>query len=162
MPPPATLRRRRWSPLLMSSAELIAGVLWLALTAYAVLAGADFGGGVWDLFASGPRAHEQRNAVAEAMGPVWEANHVWLIFMITGLFTAFPVTFGVLALALYIPFTIAMTGIVLRGASFAFRAHGVEAVGPNSPWGVIFGVASVVTPFFLGTAAAAVASGSIR
>jgi cytochrome d ubiquinol oxidase subunit II len=146
----------------MSTAELIAGVLWLALTAYAVLAGADFGGGVWDLFASGPRAHEQRNAVAEAMGPVWEANHVWLIFMITGLFTAFPVTFGVLALALYIPFTIAMTGIVLRGASFAFRAHGAEAVGPTSPWGVIFGVASVVTPFFLGTAAAAVASGSIH
>jgi cytochrome d ubiquinol oxidase subunit II len=146
----------------MSTAELIAGVLWLALTAYAVLAGADFGGGVWDLFASGPRAHEQRNAVAEAMGPVWEANHVWLIFMITGLFTAFPVTFGVLALALYIPFTIAMTGIVLRGASFAFRAHGAEAVGPTSPWGVIFGVASVVTPFFLGTAAAAVASWSIH
>jgi len=146
----------------MSTAGLIAGVLWLALTAYAVLAGADFGGGVWDLFAGGPRAHEQRNAVAEAMGPVWEANHVWLIFMITGLFTAFPVTFGVLALALYIPFTIAMTGIVLRGASFAFRAHGAEAVGPTSPWGVIFGVASVVTPFFLGTAAAAVASGSIH
>jgi len=146
----------------MSTAEVIAGILWLALTAYAVLAGADFGGGVWDLFASGPRANEQRGAVAEAMGPVWEANHVWLIFMITGLFTAFPVTFGVLALALYIPFTIAMVGIVLRGASFAFRAHGADAVGPTSPWGVIFGVASVVTPFFLGTAAAAVASGSIH
>ncbi len=138
----------------MSTAEVIAGILWLALTAYAVLAGADFGGGVWDLFASGPRANEQRGAVAEAMGPVWEANHVWLIFMITGLFTV--------ALALYIPFTIAMVGIVLRGASFAFRAHGADAVGPTSPWGVIFGVASVVTPFFLGTAAAAVASGSIH
>ena len=146
----------------MSTAEVIAGILWLALTAYAVLAGADFGGGVWDLFASGPRASEQRSAVAEAMGPVWEANHVWLIFMITGLFTAFPVTFGVLALALYVPFTIAMTGVVLRGASFAFRAHGAEAVGPASPWGVIFGVASIVTPFFLGTAAAADASGSIH
>ena len=146
----------------MSNAQVIAGILWLALTAYAVLAGADFGGGVWDLFARGPRASAQRSAVAEAMGPVWEANHVWLIFMITGLFTAFPVTFGVLALALYIPFTIAMTGIVLRGASFAFRAHGAEAVGPASPWGVIFGVASVVTPFSLGTAAAAVASGSIH
>jgi cytochrome d ubiquinol oxidase subunit II len=146
----------------VSNAEVIAGILWLALTAYAVLAGADFGGGVWDLFASGPRASEQRSAVAEAMGPVWEANHVWLIFMITGLFTAFPVTFGVLALALYIPFTITMTGIVLRGASFAFRAHGAEAVGPASPWGVIFGIASIGTPFFLGTAAAAVASGSIH
>lgn len=146
----------------MSSADAVAGILWLALTAYAVLAGADFGGGVWDLFASGPRAAEQRNAVAEAMGPVWEANHVWLIFMITGLFTAFPVTFGVLGLALYLPFTIATVGIVLRGASFAFRAHGRDAVGPLSPWGVVFGVASLVTPIFLGTAAAAVASGSIH
>jgi cytochrome d ubiquinol oxidase subunit II len=146
----------------MSTAEAVAGILWLALTAYAVLAGADFGGGVWDLFASGPRAAEQRNAVAEAMGPVWEANHVWLIFMITGLFTAFPVTFGVLGLALYLPFTIATVGIVFRGASFAFRAHGRDAVGPLSLWGIVFGVASVVTPIFLGTAAAAVASGSIH
>jgi cytochrome d ubiquinol oxidase subunit II len=146
----------------MSSAELIAGILWLALTAYAVLAGADFGGGVWDLFASGPRAADQRSAVAEAMGPVWEANHVWLIFMITGLFTAFPITFGALGLALYLPFTIATVGIVLRGASFAFRAHGRDAVGPLSPWGAVFGVASLVTPFFLGTAAAAVATGSIH
>jgi cytochrome d ubiquinol oxidase subunit II len=146
----------------VSAAEVVAGILWLALTAYAVLAGADFGGGVWDLFATGPRAAEQRTAVAEAMGPVWEANHVWLIFMITGLFTAFPVTFGVLGLALYLPFTIAMVGIVLRGASFAFRAHGRDAVGPLSPWGVVFGVASVVTPISLGTAVAAVASGSIH
>jgi cytochrome d ubiquinol oxidase subunit II len=146
----------------MNSAELIAGILWLALTAYAVLAGADFGGGVWDLFSSGPRAADQRRAIAEAMGPVWEANHVWLIFMITGLFTAFPITFGVLGLALFLPFTIAMIGIVFRGAAFAFRAHGREAVGPLSPWGVIFGVASVITPFFLGTCVAAVASGSIH
>jgi cytochrome d ubiquinol oxidase subunit II len=146
----------------MTSAELMAGILWLALTAYAVLAGADFGGGVWDLFASGGRAAEQRKAIAEAMGPVWEANHVWLIFMIVGLFTAFPTAFGVLSLALYLPFTVALIGIVFRGASFAFRAHGQAAFETMSPWGVVFGVASVVTPFFLGTAAAAVASGSIR
>src|SRR5258707_5889604 len=133
----------------MSSAELIAGILWLALTAYAVLAGADFGGGVWDLFAGGPRAAGQRHAVAEAMGPVWEANHVWLIFMITGLFTAFPSAFGVLALALYLPFTVALAGIVFRGAALAFRAHGSEAGAPPSPWGIRFGVASVVTPVLL-------------
>ena len=78
----------------MSEAGIVAAVLWLSLNAYAVLAGADFGGGVWDLFASGPRAADQRLAVAEAMGPVWEANHVWLIFMIVGLFTAFPSAFG--------------------------------------------------------------------
>src|SRR5207249_1569343 len=83
------------------------------------LAGADFGGGVWDLLASGPRAREQRRAVAEAMGPVWEANHVWLIFLIVGLFTALPAAFGILSLALYLPFTIALLGIVLRWAAIA-------------------------------------------
>jgi len=146
----------------VSEADAAAGLLWLSLTAYAVLAGADFGGGVWDIFASGPRKRAQRRAVARAMGPVWEANHVWLIFMITGLFTVFPVAFGALGLALYVPMTIALIGIVLRGAAFAFRAHGREAVGPLSTWGVVFGGSSIVAPFFLGTAAAAVASGAIR
>jgi cytochrome d ubiquinol oxidase subunit II len=145
----------------MSEAEVVVAILWLALTAYAVLAGADFGGGVWDLLATGPRAREQRRAVAEAMGPVWEANHVWLIFMIVGLFTAFPMAFGILSEALYVPFTIALIGIVLRGAAFAFRAHGREAVGDVSGWGVAFGAASVIAPFFFATAVAAVASGSI-
>jgi cytochrome d ubiquinol oxidase subunit II len=146
----------------MTVADVAAGVIGLALTAYAVLAGADFGGGVWDLFATGPRARDQRRAVAEAMGPVWEANHVWLIFVITGLFTAFPIAFGYLALAFYLPFTIALAGIVLRGAAFAFRAHGREAVGPQSPWGTVFGAASIIAPFFLATALAALASGAIR
>jgi cytochrome bd ubiquinol oxidase subunit II len=142
--------------------EAVVAVLWLSLSAYAVLAGADFGGGVWDALAWGPRAHGQRRAVAAAMGPVWEANHVWLIFLIVGLFTAFPPAFAALAVALYLPFTVAMTGIVLRGAAFAFRAHGREAVGRLEPWGVVFGAASVLTPAFLGAAAAAVASGAIR
>ncbi len=146
----------------MTAAEAIAAILWLALSAYTVLAGADFGGGLWDLLAAGPRASEQREAIAEAMGPVWEANHVWLIFMIVGLFTAFPSAFAILGVALYLPFTLAMTGIVLRGAAFAFRAHGQEAAGSLAPWGAVFGSASVIAPFFLGTAAAAVASGSIR
>lgn len=146
----------------MNAADVVAAVLGLALTAYTVLAGADFGGGAWDLLATGPRAHDQRRAVAEAMGPVWEANHVWLIFVITGLFTAFPVAFGYLALALYLPFTIALAGIVLRGAAFAFRAHGSAAVGPRSPWGSVFGAASIIAPFFLAAALASVASGAVR
>lgn len=144
----------------MTPADLVAGVLWLAATAYAVLAGADFGGGVWDLLASGPRAAEQRRAVAVAMGPVWEANHVWLIFLIVGLYTAFPTAFGALATAFYVPSTLVMIGIVLRGAAFAFRAHGRQEVGPQSRWGVVFGSASVIAPFFLATIAAAVAVGS--
>jgi len=145
----------------MTAADLIAGILWVALTAYAVLAGADFGGGVWDILARGPRAAEQRRAISDAMGPVWEANHVWLIFMITGLFTAFPAAFGALASALYVPFTIALLGIVLRGAAFAFRAHGAEVAGALSAWGVVFGSASIVTPVFLGAALAAAGGGFI-
>jgi cytochrome d ubiquinol oxidase subunit II len=146
----------------MTQAGAAAALLWLSLTAYAVLGGADFGGGVWDIFAFGPRAHAQRQAVARAMGPVWEANHVWLIFMITGLFTTFPIVFSSLSVALYVPMTIALLGIVMRGAAFAFRAHGQEAVGPLSTWGIVFGGSSIIAPFFLGTAAAAVASGDIR
>jgi len=147
----------------MSQADAVAAVLWLSLTAYAVLAGADFGGGVWDLFASGSRRTSQRRAIATAMGPVWEANHVWLIFMIVGLFTCFPRVFAALAVSLYVPFTIALIGIVLRGAAFAFQAHAREAIGrPIEPWGAVFGAASIVSPFFLGAAAGAVVAGSVR
>ncbi|GAC1438417.1 MAG: cytochrome d ubiquinol oxidase subunit II [Chloroflexota bacterium] len=144
------------------AADLVLALLWLALTAYVVLAGADFGGGVWDALARGPSAPEQRRLVAEAMGPVWEANHVWLIAMITGLFTTFPLAFAALSLALYVPLSIALIGIVLRGAAFAFRAHGAAAVGATTPWGVLFGAASIITPALLGASAAAAASGAIR
>src|SRR5438093_6537333 len=96
-------------------------ILWWALITYAVLGGADFGAGVWDFFAVGRLADRQHNLINHALGPVWEANHVWLIFLIVGLFTAFPAAFGILSLALYLPFTIALLGIVLRGAAFAFR-----------------------------------------
>ncbi len=134
----------------------------LTVTAYALLAGADFGGGIWDLAAHGPRREAQRAAIATAMGPVWEANHVWLIFLIVLLFTAFPGGFGALSTALYMPFTFALLGIVLRGAAFAFRAHARDAAGAQARWGRAFGAASVITPFFLGTAVGAVASGRIR
>ena len=130
----------------MTLADGVAAILLLALTAYAVLAGADFGGGVWDLFASGPRRKAQRTAIAEAMGPVWEANHVWLIFLLVGLFTAFPSVFATLSTALYLPFTIALLGIILRGAAFTFQTHGYEAAGEVAPWGVAFGAASIIAP----------------
>jgi cytochrome bd ubiquinol oxidase subunit II len=143
-------------------ATIIAGVLWLALTAYAVLSGADFGGGVWDAVASGPRKEQQRSAVTEAMGPVWEANHVWLIFLIVGLFTAFPGAFSDIARVLFLPFSIALAGIVLRGAAFAFHAHADEGSGSSRAWGLVFGVGSIISPVFFGMAAAAVADGAIR
>jgi cytochrome d ubiquinol oxidase subunit II len=146
----------------LTLADGVAAILLLALTAYAVLAGADFGGGVWDLFASGPRLRAQRIAIAGAMGPVWEPNHVWLIFLVTGLFTAFPTAFAALSTALFLPFTIALLGIILRGAAFTFQTHGYEAAGELAPWGVAFGAASIIAPAFLGATLAAAAMGAVR
>lgn len=147
--------------------QLTYGVAWLmvlALSAYAVLGIADFGGGVWDLFASGPRARQQRKAVATAMGPVWESNHVWLIFFFIMLFTAFPAGFSTLSVALFIPLNFVLLGIILRGAAFVFRSpEATTAVtGPEKAWGIVFGVASTVTPVLLGAAVGAVSSGGIR
>ena len=141
---------------------VVALVLMLALTAYVILGGADFGGGVWDLLARGPRAEAQRQAIARAMGPVWEANHVWLIFALVLLFTAFPLAFSALSIALFVPFHLVLVGIVLRGAAFVFRAPGASAAGPQRAWASVFGAASTITPFLLGTCLAAVSSGGIR
>jgi cytochrome bd ubiquinol oxidase subunit II len=137
-------------------------ILWLSLIVYAVLGGADFGGGIWDFFAFGQGAERQRRLIGQALGPVWEANHVWLIFLIVGLFTAFPTAFAVLSTALIVPFTLALVGIVLRGAAFIFHAQSEEAGTLSKIWGRIFSTASTITPFFFGTAAAAVASGQVR
>src|SRR2546429_3793912 len=103
----------------------------VGLMAYAVLAGADFGGGVWDLFATGPAARRraQRDAIAHAMGPVWEANHVWLIFVIVLLFTCFPRGYAALVTALFVPMHLVLAGIMLRGAAFVFRNYGPAPSG---------------------------------
>jgi cytochrome d ubiquinol oxidase subunit II len=140
----------------------VLGVLWVGLTLYALLGGADFGGGVWDLLAVGPGRDRQRELISDAIAPVWEANHVWLIFVLTGLFAAFPVVFADLSVALYLPFSLVLLGIVFRGAAFAFRAHGDRESPWVRTWTRVFGVASLVSPFLLGAAAAAIASGRIR
>lgn len=142
--------------------SLTAVVALLALLAYAVLGGADFGGGVWDVLARGPRATAQRVAVAEAMGPVWEANHVWLIFLIVVLFSAFPSAFAALSVALFWPFHLILAGVVLRGAAFVFSAHGRAAGRTPIAWGAAFGAASVITPVLLGASLGAVSAGQIR
>src|SRR5690349_12175088 len=105
------------------TAEIVGAVAVAALLAYAVLAGADFGGGIWDLLARGPREEAQRSAITTAMGPVWEANHVWLIFLIVLLFSCFPAAFAALSVAFFVPFHLVLAGIVLRGAAFVFRSH---------------------------------------
>src|SRR5215218_8653877 len=101
-------------------AFLNGAVLLLGVLLYALLGGADFGGGIWDLLAGGPRAAEQRQVIAHAIGPIWEANHVWLIFVIVLVFTVFPPVFAALSIALYIPLSLALLGIVFRGAAFIF------------------------------------------
>ncbi len=144
----------------MSALAALAGVV-----AYALLAGADFGGGVWDLVASGPRKKQQRLAVQKAMGPVWEANHVWLIFVLVVLFTCFPRGYAALAIALFVPFHLALIGIMLRGASFVFRSYQSrqkEAAAETSAWGIVFGVASIISPILLGIAFGVVTQGAIR
>ncbi|MDB4948324.1 MAG: cytochrome bd ubiquinol oxidase subunit [Gemmatimonadetes bacterium] len=146
----------------------VAAVALVALIAYAVLAGADFGGGIWDAFARGPRAARQRDAVAHAMGPVWEANHVWLIFVVVLLFTGFPSAYAALSVGLFVPFHLVLLGIILRGAAFVFRAYSPQSartVGPGRGgrrWGAVFGVASTVTPVLLGMCLGAVSSGRLR
>jgi cytochrome d ubiquinol oxidase subunit II len=141
-------------------AELaLAVVMLVALLLYALSAGADYGGGMWDLLATGPRAQRQRDVIEHAIGPIWEANHVWLILVVVVLFTAFPPAFGAMMTALHIPITVVLLGIVLRGSAFAFRKHDAHA---RHHWGTIFGIASLATPFFLGITLGALSSGEIR
>jgi cytochrome d ubiquinol oxidase subunit II len=143
----------------VSLADLLAGVIFVALNAYVVLGGADFGGGVWDLFALGPRKARQRELIAEAIGPVWEANHVWLILAIVLLFTCFPPAFARLGTLLHIPLSLVLIGIVLRGSAFTFWRYGADE--EQRYWGVVFAIASLITPFLLGTTAGAIASGAL-
>lgn len=145
----------------MSLAEIVAGIVLVALNAYVLLGGADFGGGVWDLLATRARKAAQRAAIAEAIGPVWEANHVWLILAIVLLFTCFPPAFARLAIVLHIPLTLMLIGIVLRGSAFSFRAYGAQPDAVQRRWGRVFAIASLVTPLLLGTAVGAVASGRV-
>jgi len=140
----------------------VAGVMLAALTLYALGAGADFGGGVWDLLATGPRADRQRDLIAHAIGPVWEANHVWLILVVVLLFVAFPVAFAAVGIALHIPLVIMLIGIVLRGSTFTFRTYDRHEDPVQRRWGRIFAIASTVTPIMLGVCVGAVASGRIR
>ena len=141
---------------------IIAGVMVASLVLYALLGGADYGGGVWDLFAFGPRARQQRALIANAIGPVWEANHVWLILVIVILFTGFPPAFAAIATALHIPLTLLLIGIVLRGTAFTFRTYDVQRDDVQRRWSLVFSIASIITPILLGTTLGAIASGTIR
>jgi len=141
---------------------LLGGVMLVSLTFYVLLAGADYGGGFWDLLASGPRAKGQRELVAKAIAPIWEANHVWLILVVVVLFTAFPQAYALISTSLHVALLLLLLGIVLRGSAFIFRTNDTTHAQAKWQWGRIFAIASLVTPILLGVVVGAVSSGSIR
>jgi len=146
----------------MSTELVLGGVLVAAFVLYALFGGADFGGGVWDLLASGPRKAEQRALIAKALGPVWEVNHVWLIIGVVVLFAAFPRAFAALSVALHVPLTLLLLGIVFRGTAFTFRTYDARGDVVQRRWGLVFSVASVLSPALLGMCVGAVVGGLIR
>jgi cytochrome d ubiquinol oxidase subunit II len=126
------------------------------MAAYTVLAGADFGAGLWTLLAPGPRGELVRDEARHAMGPVWEANHVWLIFVLVVCWTAYPGAFGSITSTLSAPLMIAAIGIIFRGAAYALRGQGASRAAEY-----LFAISSVLTPFALGTAVGAIATGRV-
>ncbi len=143
------------------SATGILIVIILALSAYLVLGGADFGGGIWDLLAYGRTADDQRTLISRSIGPVWEANHVWLILALVATFSGFPQVYEEIGRGLAVPVAFALIGIVLRGAAYVYKSYGDGAAGPDHLWGRVFAVASAVTPYMLGVAAAGLATGRL-
>jgi cytochrome bd ubiquinol oxidase subunit II len=142
--------------------DLLGGVILAALVAYALLAGADFGGGIWDLFASGPRKGAQRHLIEHAIGPIWEANHVWLILVVVVLFTGFPAAFAAVSTTLFLPLVLLLVGIVLRGAAFTFRTYDDRGDRVQATWGAVFSASSTLAPLLLGIVVGALASGRLR
>ncbi|HEX3426364.1 MAG TPA: cytochrome d ubiquinol oxidase subunit II [Acidimicrobiales bacterium] len=140
---------------------MAAAILFGVVVLYAVFGGADFGAGFWDLTAGGiDRGQAPRELIDAAIGPVWEANHVWLIFCLVVLWTSFSSAFAAITRTLYIPLGLAALGIVLRGSGFAFRKVAISTTGRRVE-GLVFAASSIITPFFMGAVAGAIASGRV-
>lgn len=145
----------------MSKADAAAAILWVGATFYALFGGADFGGGFWDLVAGwDERGERPRETIQRSLTPVWEANHVWLIFVLVVLWTAFPPAFSAIFSTLYVPIALAALGIVFRGAGFAFRKS-VVGLRERRAMGAAFAISSVLTPFFMGAVVGAIAAGNV-
>jgi cytochrome bd ubiquinol oxidase subunit II len=141
--------------------DVVGGILLAGLTLYAALGGADFGGGLWDLLAGGDRrGRGPRQLIDDTITPVWEANHVWLIFVLVIFWTAFPPAFAAVMTAAALPLWLAAFGIVLRGAGFAFRKE-VQALHWQRLFGAAFAFSSLIVPFFMGTVIGGIASGRV-
>jgi cytochrome d ubiquinol oxidase subunit II len=145
----------------MSQADAVAAVLWVGVTLYACFGGADFGAGLWALLAGGGERGKRARALIDwAIGPVWEANHVWLIFVLVVMWTCFSEASSSIFSTLFIPLSLAALGIVLRGAGFAFHGVAARARGRRVAQ-ALFGISSILTPFFMGTVVGAIASGRV-
>lgn len=141
--------------------ELVAVFLFVGVIAYALLGGADFGAGFWDLTAGGPdRGRGPRHLIDTSLGPVWEANHTWLIYCLVFLWSGFPTAFTAITTTLYIPLGIAALGIVLRGAGFAFRKASLRTP-EQRVFGAAFAASSLLTPYCFGSIAGGIASGRV-
>lgn len=140
----------------MSLADVCAFLILVGLTAYIALAGADFGAPLWAALARGKDAEAIRNHTHEGMAPVWEANHVWLIFVFVVTWTAFPVVFGSVMSTLAVPLFIAAIGIIVRGTSYV-----VSSIKETRATGIVFALSSVITPFALGAALGGIAAGEV-
>ena len=145
----------------MIAAATVGAILLAAVTLYAILGGADFGGGLWDLLAGGDRrGSAPRQLIDATITPVWEANHVWLVFDLVIFWTAFPHAFAAVMNTLALPLWLALLGIVLRGAGFAFRKE-ARRLGLQRLFGAIFAFSSLLAPFFMGTVIGAIATGKV-
>jgi cytochrome bd ubiquinol oxidase subunit II len=145
----------------MTLAEVVLSVMFVGLVAYGLFGGADFGAGIWDLLAGGTRrGARQRDLIERSIAPVWEANHVWLIFVLVVLWTAFSGAFAAVVTTLYVPLTLAAFGMIARGAAFAFRKS-TTTLGLRRALGASFALSSLVTPYFLGAVVGGVASGRV-
>lgn len=143
-------------------ADLTAGCILASLVLYALSGGADFGGGVWVLFDRGPRAEERERLIVRAIGPVWETNHIWVIIAVVVLYSGFPAAYAVLSTALFLPVTLVLAGIVVRGSAFAFHSYHLHRESRAAGWGTLFAASSLLTPFLLGVVLGAVSAGGIR
>jgi cytochrome d ubiquinol oxidase subunit II len=146
----------------IGAADAVAVVMLASLMLYVLLGGADFGGGIWDLFAAGERAAAQRATIERAIAPIWEANHVWLILLVVLLFTAFPAAYSAGTIALHVPLTLMLLGVVARGSAFVFRQYSTHSGEAQRRWGRVFAIASVGTPLCLGVSLGAVTSGDLH
>lgn len=145
----------------MAPESILLVVVFAALTIYALFGGADFGAGVWEVNTALQASPKERKLLYSAIGPVWEANHVWLIFVLVATFGAFPMAFAAICQALWLPLLLALGGIVFRGAGYALRSYSSDDRRQQFAWDVVFAVGSTAAPFFLGASVGALASGKL-